>query len=752
MNQIILAPRSFHSYLRKCYHQDDIFKGVKLFTIEDILNKVFGKIDDKFLFTLLVDKKFSYFKSKKFMKYLPFIINDKTNEEKLLSLLLDEAKQQNMLDKDEYVNVLLKDTIHVYGYSEDDRLLNYLKKLLNLSLEFKTLNFKENKQTLYKFNLLEDEIIYVFNMICELYSNNVSLDDIYIYGVDENNIDLVLKYAKRYKIPFNGLSDFNAFKSPFYRDFINQYKINKDFEASKNYVLEKYVNNDTASNILDFLAMHFNEQFDFEIQLDVFNNVIKQFKEEQDKKSPAINFLNNLQILENKYLFILDFSSDKYPLIHLDNDYLSDEIKMHNHIYTSKEKNAINKNEMLTFLKANNETYLFFAFKHLTNNFYLSYLVDDLNIQVKEIINNFDYSIKTTKNALAKLKDVERKYGIKESLYNSLDEQLKLNEYKNYDNSYKKFNVIKEDEKLYLSYSSLSQYNSCPFKYYLSKILSIDTLDDTFSLDLGSLAHYIFENGVGKDEDFEKLFCEAKSKFNFDIKHSLIIDNLKDYFSAALSAMNEHYRVMLNPMIYTEKTCYYKIDDNTFIKGKIDKALITCDEHKYLWLIDYKTGINTFNIEKARKNDNLQLPTYLLLSSTDKELGDIEIGGIYYQNVLPNKIISPAKSPNLAYLRLEGVSVRNEKSLNSFETNYTNNEKSIYVNLPPYNEKAFNDKKYFIDENDIKELKEIVLNNFKNMNENLRDNNFIIQPKKSGENAKCKYCGYKEICFYKNEK
>ena len=741
MKQVILAPRCYHKYLRNLYRKDDVFFNAKFLTIDDLLKAIYGKIDDSFLYEFLI-KKYKYKECKKICSFLPFIIEENNH----LFSLKKEAISKNLIIKDEYIFNILNDEIFVYGYEKDDRLLNYLKDKFSFKYVYKQLEFNKLNNSLIKFDLLEEEIAYVFNKIRALYDEGISLNDIYIYGVNNDNIDLVYKEGKRYEIPINGLNNFNADKSVYYKEFLKHFKEHKDFNLSIDYLISAFKDNETANEIAEYLKKYFKEYLSYENLLDIIQSEIGNFKLDNDKYDNAVNILNSIEFIENKIVFILDFSSTNYPKVNVDNDYLSDNVKMNNLIYTSSEKNINSKNDIISFLKTNNTFYVCFAKRHTSSTYYLSYLVEELNLnEIDHTDVNYEYSPINALIYLGKLEDIKRKYLKSEKYLSSLKDQFPSNIYMGYDYSFKPFDLIKNDEKLSLSFTQLDKFNNCPFSFYIDKYLRLKCLNDEIHLKLGNLIHKIFEKGLGLEIDFDELFDECLDKNDFNKNQLIIINHLKKYIKTALDIANKHYHNANNPKIFLENSFIYKLNEHTDIVGKIDKAIIT--EGNNLWLIDYKSSPKFFTAKNARQNDNLQLPTYALLVKEKDEFKRCEIKGLYFHAVLPKKACKPDEDiTNLKYSKLEGVTVKENEAIFGFDKNYETLGESYFVDIPKIDDNRISNK--FIQQVEIEELVDIALNNFKNMEENLRENNFVIKPKKDA----CKYCKFYDVCFFKNDK
>ncbi len=131
-----------------------------------------------------------------------------------------------------------------------------------------------------------------------------------------------------------------------------------------------------------------------------------------------------------------------------------------------------------------------------------------------------------------------------------------------------------------------------------------------------------------------------------------------------------------------EHTVKFRLDDITSFKGKIDKVWITkdADGQRYLSLVDYKTSNEDFDARKLPYGHSMQLPTYALLLHEDAKLEQIEVIGLYIQNIIAGKLVRPlGKDPREFYrdqLRLAGLSTSDTAKLATLDKDY---QQSQYI-------------------------------------------------------------------------
>lgn len=200
---------------------------------------------------------------------------------------------------------------------------------------------------------------------------------------------------------------------------------------------------------------------------------------------------------------------------------------------------------------------------------------------------------------------------------NSLTETEEINKVtnnKNYETDPEVENVIKKEDLLYLSASSMTTFLKCPKMFYLKHLLSLKE-KDSFSTSYGTLVHAIFENLLKNHlSEFskEKVLELGKNLFNSkknpqkaidDMFEKEIIDRIQElsdlnilemqtYFIGAITSLEKNGFFAQIP---TEANCEiaFKFSleeiENVTFSGFID--LIAKYENGYR-ITDYKTGRN----------------------------------------------------------------------------------------------------------------------------------------------------------------
>lgn len=209
---------------------------------------------------------------------------------------------------------------------------------------------------------------------------------------------------------------------------------------------------------------------------------------------------------------------------------------------------------------------------------------------------------------------------------------------------------------IYLSKSAISTFTLCPYRYWCENVLKLrQTKDGLMNVaDIGTYVHYVLEKLIASeklpDGSLPKLQkAEINEKINQiseEYIHSIgfvpsasqlyEISRYRNIAQTMLCSIFEEFEGSAFKIISTEQSLSQsrigalkplKIsvevsDDftpNVVLTGEIDR--IDSYENEggiYVRIVDYKTGSNTFSIDKVSEGNEIQLPIYLF-SATSKE-------------------------------------------------------------------------------------------------------------------------------------
>ena len=531
-------------------------------------------------------------------------------------------------------------------------------------------------------------------------------------------------------------------------EFLLAAKQAQNFDAALEKLDNEIQTTDEIKNTLHELCstdLDFNKKFDYIVSF------LKSVKIRNIRYENAINVISEPIYDENKYIFIPCFAQNIYPKSYKDNGYISDADKEELRVLTSLEKCRIEDTISKDFLLSNNHFYLSRSSASFSERYFASPFVNSLDI--KEVENKdlpeVVYSKKYGEYRLGIDKDNKLYFRQESKCADSLEHQLNIN-YRNYDNQYSDAQAMSEDSYLELSYTSVKEYYSCPFQYYLDNVLKISVFEDTFYTKLGKVAHYVFEHQYNKDFNFDEVFETEKKKYTWEVDEELFIERLKGDIKEASDACLKHFNIYAtNPKILTEKELFVKLDKYTKLKGFVDKIMLL--DNSEAILVDYKTGSESFDRNKLEYGLSMQLPTYAYLFHNTKEYEDYHVAGLYINNVINTSYGSERgeDEPIDSYLKLNGVTVSNLESIKKIDASIANDKSLFLKGVALKKDGNFKKSSSLVGDTELKEMEDLVLEKYKEAAKKIRNNEFEISPLFIEEGGACKFCEYRDICFVK---
>ena len=623
-----------------------------------------------------------------------------------------ELLDKNLLILDPLFNKHNKDTI-VYGYG--DIRLNDAKVLKGTIID--------KHYNIYEFDTIESELEYVYESIFELLENGIDINNIYIVAGNEYE-NYFKRYNSYYDFKVNYPSDNSLYGTEAAKKFLEDIKL-----KGRETIYNELTNKDLVNILNKYLDL--NEAYDFIVE------DLKHIKLNKKYKDVVQVVSNNYLFSDFDYVFYLGFN-DKVPAYKKDNEYLDNEMCHLLGIDDTNDKNRIIKENLISNLSNIKNLYLSYSKNSPFNKYERQMLFSDVNYIT--YTNKYLHSDRANKNRYGELLDNLDKYGEHNDDLDSMYSTYDRNNYGDYDNSYKNFNVGKETVEL--SYSSMQSYYECAFKYYLDNILRPDDSDATFFTTIGTIAHNVLQEMVlDNTKDFDELwdnqvtFTSAKELyFNKKIK-----EEIREDFNIILKQKELSYF----DDVECEKRIKLKLRDNIFFKGFIDKIL-KCKDN--LCIVDYKTGNTKIEDKYFEFGLNLQLPSYLYLLQEDPS----KIIGFYLQHLVAPKYVYDEKkdieTQKNEDMKLTGFTSSDISRINILED--LDGKSNVVSKLAITKNGELSKNSKVISDEDMKDMIKLVEDKILEASTSILNNDFSINPKViDNKNVSCTYCRYKDICY-----
>ncbi len=749
-NSIIFAPEEQKSFFL-AYRNEFPYADFKVLTLEETEKLFFYSYDDRALVYLL-KKGYNYDYSSKLLKILSRMKPNHSYEDLFLhqiESLFVELLDKGLLYNFSYPEELFKGrNLVVSGYGSTSYLSTLLKDLPNIALSFDNDFIDENKKhDLFTFEDLHDELHYICLRIMELLEKGVDPSLIYLCMCPSSFYDELEIFKEIYNIPFSIPSSLPIFTLPYVKkayeylsnkEIINLDVLNEVIELTKEYQSSPSYN-DFASSLFSL----FDEELDKNVYLSSLKARLKEKKRKNLNRSGTINVSSSFFAPEGSYAFYLCFSSkDAYKTPKEDGLFL-DAMKKELGVETSLEQGKRNKANLLYMLKSNSIKDICIPFYFLDTSFYISPLKEELKMKV---INNptldYEYSSFYALFELESLKEKKNKYLIDSPRIHSLSKIAKEKE--KYDHSFKHF-LIKKESKTF-SYSSLTKYINCPFSYYCEKVLKLNEYEETNSILYGNLAHGILSKIYESNFDFDFTFKEELEKIEengISGSTDLVLNLAYPYIKKTYESVKDYESSLSSPSFKTEFSLTKKYGENS-LYGRVDKSIIFGDDSKYYFIIDYKTGLTTFNKDEVQYGMSLQLPIYYILASNSSIFEKAKPAGLFIASIKDESTFNNDESKASNLFSLNGVVTTGDVYCLG-DLNYIEG-----INLKKdgaLTEKSLN---RILSSSALDEIKRQAENVIEETMENVSNSIFDISPLSfKGKPLPCAYCSYSDICFHK---
>lgn len=751
-NSVLICPTEIKEQLVKELSKTYPLKHVKFISKKELVDNAFYTYDYKSIIYLSGKYGYSYQISEEILENLAFDDSKNRKISKMYDIYLDLKEQNKLKENGLYKYLFTNSLTYVYGYSKFDyELINSLNKL-EINYEFIEDNSFSYTHNVYKYASIEDEVKALFINIMKLVEKNISLNNIYLYQLPEEYINIVSKYARYHNIKISGLNKSCLYDSPIYKKYLKFLELNSNPKEAYKLLCDE-VNFDPLG-VLEKLS---NILIDI---IDIFKEYDDSFKTFLDfiaKKTPLkeIGYDNEIKVCDYKkilnssdHVFLLGFSLDKYPKIYQDTDFYSDREKEYLGKNTSKLKNIIEEEMLCSFITNTKNVHISYRVKQGKRKYFPSLIIGKLNLNILDgVITNQRYSQKLSELEVSDYLDMKKRYSIDNEYINTFDK--KQIGYESFSHLFSGL-VDENSEFIKLSPTSITEFNNCPFKYYSNRVLKIGEFESTFALKLGNIFHLILQDSLTNDIDLDNYKDVIEKDFTTS-KEKILLKNL---LPQVLEVINKNKGFINDSSFKTqiaEKEIEVDIDEKSKLYGKIDKVVIN-NESKELIVVDYKTGKFYYDKRKNIYGIDLQLPIYSLLLNT--EYKDYANVGMYIQNICLSKKELLEKNANPYYL--VGITLKDDDAVKRLDNNLGHFDcdgnliqKSQYIKSIKIKKDLCLDSRSGMLKDEYEGLKDVANQMVLETLDKIRNNEFDISPIKFNNqmDLPCKYCDYKDVCF-----
>jgi len=748
--------------------------NLKFLTPQDVYDKLAFRFDSSKSnpISYLLKHEISFSKAKEYLHLLQILgteANDKLKE--VASFLPEEV-----LIKNPYAFREMRGEVILVEQEINEELQIFLEKH-NINYQCLTLDDLGLKRGTCpsKVYLYEDYSLLFYDLFGKirkrLLSNPTDQKKIAIH-ISEENYFYAVNIAKLFDIEL-----FFHFSRPLknekdVQEALKEIKKNRSFKLSSiNSEALKKLNSTIEEYALEALS---NFDFAFLNLIEILQSVhISTLTTEQ-----GISVYSNYVMNHFSEIYITDFRDGSFYDIKSDKSVFSDAKLKEMGANASYIKTELDKRKKRNFIIYQNIVYFARPLKHLNDHIYDSPFLEEFALKNEKAdpIKNFE--------GVATSKSTDLMHAI--FLNSKFIEPSTKNSYNSYD-SRPQEGLSPFNKKSHYSLTDLESYQSCPYKYYLDKVLS-SPIEEPFFMLRGSAIHSFFEDIDHPSFDFDisyeramKVFHDEAHKKEYVVtpKDELLMDIVKDVLLVTKS-FYEEFRLVSKRFETSdaEKCVSFVLEDDRgkySFNGRIDKLLITENKEtkeRFYTIIDYKSGHYDFNIKDCYIGKCTQLPLYYYAIEAMEETKQDELtsfasfGGFGIAHNFFKKPSQMYKEKKFNHeelqgrLALEGIFINKASYKATIDPSRLSDDGKKKKEVGIFIDK----KSHFIDSitdetipftetisvsllDIVNDAKQGILNSI----HAIEEGKFPLKPEKAGGNNSyfCKFCPYDDICYCK---
>ncbi len=687
----------------------DFIADVTFKSVNEAEDDLLGYYEDICIYLIKHNLNLKYDRAK--IVYDSLRIGDILNDEKTLNL---RNSLRNYYHKGKSYNK------RIILATKPSRLLEYaLNKYEYIKVEYDVYNNIHAN----KYIDIISEVESLANKVAKVYKENnlTNFDDFIIYVGNSEYVGVIENVFSFYGIPTSYDMQESAYSAPKIKSIVDKLDIESPDLSS--------IKDDDLRNTF---VKCYNKLVEINFTKDDLIDELSNCSIRKNTKGILIRGANSINPMF-KYTFIVGFSFKNIPSIHKDDLFYNDDILESVNINTSFKENKKEKEYFINSLLRMEEVFISYSLNGITTKYVESDLLDGI-VEFKED-NEYKFKYSISRAKLDYNKAFEKKM-----LTGEVSEYLKF--YQNrfgriskYDSSYNTVDskmvseLVQKEGKINLSYSKLEKYYGCPFSYYCNYILDLKVYNNT--ADLGNVLHLYLQNYINdKSYTLDKAIEEFNNltngeKYILKEPYKTKYQNMMNMLISEIEDENEQYGLNLVGTEIETKVLLPS-DQSIILSGKIDKVM---EKDGKIIVIDYKSGSKIkIPTDPAIEEDNktsdyykkYQLFIYLIFEGVSYE----NFAGAFYQRIMPKNKEDLASLNEMKFFKPYGY--KNAESTLPFG-NGGNKKESGQITKEQF-DKVMND----------------TTNLILNYKTNVLNARFDIKPLP----GLCKFCNYKNICYY----
>jgi hypothetical protein len=621
----------------------------------------------------------------------------------------------------------------------------------------------EAPKSLAAFSDIYEELHYVFNAICADLESGTAPEEIYLGGLDDSYQDLLPLFAANFGLEVALPSSLRLSDTHLFHRFLALYAEKETLEEALATLAPEATNGRDYEAIVS-LAVHYAGVFSAKEQTArLFTDIAKTRLSALPKKRHALQVLSSFFAPPKAHVYLLNFAMGAFPRIAGEDGYLTDPERKELGLPTRDEKTAEYGRELEALFSSGAVKSLSFHERAFGNLSFKSSLVAQKGYDViPEPTLPYEYSHAGGRYLLSSLKDELHDYLYADPRLATYEAVVPAFPYRSYDPAYRPFQPLDPSQPLTYSYSALKLYFSCPFEYYLSHVLKIPEIPDSFSLRVGNVFHAVLEHLYEPDFAFEQRWQEAYAQEEAGVqgpytpKEQVLFLRLHDECAQVASFLLERSASAERPSYRTEQPFSLSIPEHPLVKfeGRIDKIMTFGESGQYFAIFDYKSGGERFDQALVDQGLSLQLPFYAYIALHESSFASKELVGLFISPILSHTLVKPFLKSSGSYeagkYKVRGIYANDLSKLLALDNSarnslyigglaYSGKTSAFYPRCAPYLKSAAQFAALG------EEAKELALK----ADAAIRSGDFAIAPKRWPQKQfdACAYCPYRDICY-----
>ena len=348
----------------------------------------------------------SFSVAKEYLKYLYYIDLNNNYDSKKISFLQEMKKDLTnnniLIENKQFKEYLNSKNVYVDASCQLD---NYLEKIFtSLNAQILTSSPQEKNIIVTQAADIEEEVNNVIVKILELVDNKVSLNHIFLTNISADYFYTLKKLFKMYNIPLELNENISINSVPVIKEYFITKKLPEYNNENKN-IIKPFI-----SLLNKYTSISGSKYYKEILKEELKKTYILPPKYQESIK---VKDFSNLEVEDDDYVFLLGFNEGVLPLLHKDEDYLSDSDKEILGMPTSVLKNEISKKR--TYQKITNIKNIYMSYKlhSFDDEFYPSSMIEDYSMNVsKTPLQNMHLSNSYNRRKLCLLLDEYNKYKV----------------------------------------------------------------------------------------------------------------------------------------------------------------------------------------------------------------------------------------------------------------------------------------------------------------------------------------------------